>query len=114
MKCKKPDVFRMPKQNNPETQTQTKNTTRRKTPSNLGETLRFQKDEILATLSPASFQLLNKGDKLVHPRPYPPEVESLWTLVTLSLLSDGKEHAGKVPSLSDRRGYELLNAQLFC
>ena len=43
VKCKKSDVFQMPKQNHSETQTQTKNTTRRKTPSNLGETLRFQK-----------------------------------------------------------------------
>ena len=43
----------MPKQTNPETQTQTK-TTNRKTPSKLSETLRFQKDKILGALSTSS------------------------------------------------------------
>ena len=38
----------------PPKQTQTKNTQQRKTPRNLSETLRFQKDEILGTLSTSS------------------------------------------------------------
>ena len=69
VKCKKPDVFRMQKQNKPRNkntnqtrQAETKqtpkhkhkpNTTRRKTSSKLSETLRFQ-DEILGALSTSS------------------------------------------------------------
>ena len=76
----------------PQNTNKCKNTTRRKTPRNLGETLRFQKmkssersvplhDEIAfpqvegcpscsywKSGGPASSQLLNKGDTFVHPR----------------------------------------------
>ena len=54
VKCKKPDVFRMQKQNKPPKHKHKPNTTRRKTSSKLSETLRFQKDEILGALSTSS------------------------------------------------------------
>jgi len=74
VKSKKPGVFRMPKQSNPKTQTQTKNTTRRKTPRNLGETLRFQKmkssersvplhDDIAIPASRRTFQVAHSWKK---------------------------------------------------
>ena len=53
VKCKKPDVFRLQKQNKPRN-TNTNQTQTKKTSRKLSETLRFQNDEILGALNTSS------------------------------------------------------------
>ena len=54
VKCKKPNVFRMPKQNKPQNTKHQPNTKRKKTSRKQSETLRFQNNEIFGALSTSS------------------------------------------------------------